>query len=303
MKKKNILSIIVPVYNAEDYLYDFLNSFSKQTYLNDKIELIFIDNGSTDKSKLIIEEYVSDNKDYYVKYMYFDRIADSYAARNYGVKNSKGRIIAFTDSDCILEPNWIENILNFVKQKRIISGEVEIQIINKKNIWEVFDSFAHLNNKENAPKGKVATANLIVTRDDFMKVGFFQERFSGGDHDWSLRAKKAGFIVEYNEQIKVLHPSRKDYSEILRKSRRMAFGAGLNHKKNNRSLITLMILYSLKMFNYRTNIRYMSQLRKRGIGIYNIIKFNMYFFMMRIHQTISAYKGFKEFNVRDLDIK
>lgn len=302
MKIDCTLSIIVPVYNAENYLLDFLSSFSNQTYLDNYIELVFVDNGSTDKSRLLIEEYILNNKSYDIKYLYFDKVADSYAARNYGVKNSKGEIIAFTDSDCILEHNWIENIFKFSEKNRVISGEIEIQVINKKNMWEVFDSFAHLNNKENVLKGKVATANLIVRKSDFLRVGFFTERFSGGDHDWSLRAKALGFDIIYIEDIKVVHPSRKQYSEILKKSKRLAYGTGINHKKNEKALISLVIVFCLKIFCFKTNIRYSKKFRERGFSWKGIIKFNSQFMRIRIEQFKSAIQGYRMINARELEI-
>lgn len=303
MKNDYILSIIVPIFNAENFLLEFFKSLSNQECINERVELLLIDNGSTDNSKDIIEEYIKMNQTFHIEYHYFDDVADSYAARNYGVRQSKGQILAFTDSDCVLEPNWIKNIIKFAKPGIIISGEVEIQVVDKENMWEIFDSFAHLNNKENASKGKVATANLVVIKDDFIKNGYFVERFSGGDHEWSLRAKKSGFSIVYEDQIKVFHPSRKSFTEILKKSRRMAFGFGLNHKKNNGNLIILMMIFILKVFNIRTNIRYMSQLRKRGVKISKIILFNLYFFNMRINQIISSYKGFTGLNARELGIK
>lgn len=303
MKSINKISIIVPIYNAEKYLDAFFKSYLGQTYLNDNVELVLVDNGSIDNSKIIIDRYISENKSLDIKYFHFDSVSDSYAARNFGVNNSVGEIIVFTDSDCILEPNWIENIINKSNKSKVISGEVEIQVLDKHNIWEVFDSFAHLNNKENAPKGKVATANLIVTRVDFLRVGYFEERFSGGDHDWSLRAKKNGLEILYDESIKVLHPSRDSFFQILNKSKRMAFGAGINHLRKKKGLISLVSLYVVKALNIKTNIRYSKEFKKRGFTCLQILKFNYYFMMMRMAQLSSAIKGFKNMNARKLNIQ
>jgi glycosyltransferase involved in cell wall biosynthesis len=303
MKNKFLLSIIVPLYNAENFLPEFFNSLSNQEYVDENFELLLIDNGSTDNSKDIVEKYIKINQNLHIEYHYFDDVADSYAARNYGVRQSKGEIIAFTDSDCILEPNWIKNVIKFAKPGTIISGEVEIQVTDKKNIWEVFDSFAHLNNKENASVGKIATANLIVRKEDYLSIGFFEERFSGGDHDWSLRAKRKGFEIIYNEEVKVLHPSRKLYQEIINKSKRMAYGAGVNHKNHNKGLISLVALYTAKFFNLKTNIRYSNILRKNGFGIKSIIFFNLRFFKMRYAQLSSTIRGYYKVSARKLDIK
>lgn len=303
MKSINKVSIIVPVYNAEKHLDAFFRSYLGQTYLNDNIELVLVDNGSSDNSKVIIDKYISENKNLDIKYFYFDSVSDSYAARNFGVNNTVGEILVFTDSDCILEPNWIENIVKNSCENKVISGEVEIQVLDKHNIWEVFDSFAHLNNKENAPKGKVATANLIVTRSDFLRVGYFEERFSGGDHDWSLRAKKIGLEIVYDESIKVLHPSRDSFSQILNKSKRMAFGKGISHLRKKKRLASLVLLFTLKAINIKTNIRYSKELKKRGFTYIQILKFNYHFMIMRLAQLSSAIKGYKNMNARKLNIQ
>lgn len=303
MKNQDTLSIIIPVYNAELFLPIFFKRYSEQNLMNNNIELILIDNGSTDGTKKIILNYIKDNKHLNIKYSYFDKVADSYASRNYGIKNSRGAILAFTDSDCMPEPNWIENIYSEIEQGIVISGEVEIQIANKQNIWEVFDSMAHLNNEANVNKGKIATANLAVMRSDFMKVGLFEERYSGGDHDWSQRAKINGLKLIYVEHVKVLHPSRKEYVDILQKSKRMAYGQGVHYNIQKKSMLLLVSIFFLKIFNIRTNIRYSKLLYKRGFKLTSILKFNCLFMKMRIAQLDSSIKGYRNISARSLKIK
>lgn len=296
------ISVIVPVYNAEEFLPNFFEKYLNQSVLNKDIELVIVDNGSSDSSKDIIEKNIKKNANLNIRYLYFDRVADSYASRNFGVKHSSGEFLVFTDSDCLPKESWLENILLSINEGIVVSGSVEIQILNQKNIWEIFDSIAHLNNNITAINGKVATANLAVTRSDFLKVGFFEERYSGGDHEWSQRAQRMGLQVIYHEKVKVLHPSRKYFKDILQKSKRIAYGKGTSHKTNNKSLFSLLVLFFFKIFNFKTNFRYSKLLHNKRVPINSIVKFNFYFTIIRFAQLNSAVNGYKNKNVRKLNI-
>lgn len=100
------ISIIMPVYNSEKYLSKAINSVLEQTYKN--IELILIDDGSTDNSLNILKEY--ENKDSRIK-VFRQENAGQFKARNMGIKVSEGEYITFLDSDDWLEPNMIETMI------------------------------------------------------------------------------------------------------------------------------------------------------------------------------------------------
>lgn len=303
MKYKNDVSVIVPIYNAEVFITKFMNAYCSQTFLDKNIELILVDNGSTDKTKEIIFEYIDKFPNVRIDYKYFDEKADSYAARNHGVREANGKVLVFTDIDCIVDQQWLENIMNSVSLGCIISGKIEIDIQDKKNIWELFDSSAHLNSVENAKKGKVATANLAVLKSDFNKVGFFTERVSGGDYEWSQKAVTKGMKVEFKPEVKVLHPSRKTFSEIYTKSMRLAYGKGVEWKSKNKSLLILKLVYFLKLFNVRTNLMHSRFLYKNGIELKSIIDFNLQYTKIRVGQLKFAINGFNRVNIRTLNIK
>ena len=82
----DLISIVVPIYNAEEYLKDTLKSVEVQTYSN--YELLLIDDGSTDRSRTICEEYISVNKKARYFYKKNSGVSDT---RNFGIKNAKGK--------------------------------------------------------------------------------------------------------------------------------------------------------------------------------------------------------------------
>ena len=102
----NLVSAIIPVYNTERYLRECLDSLCKQTYSN--LEIILIDDGSTDASPAICDEYSV--KDSRISVIHNQNAGVS-AARNTGLDKAKGKYIAFVDSDDWVEPEYIESLL------------------------------------------------------------------------------------------------------------------------------------------------------------------------------------------------
>ena len=101
------VSIIVPVYNVEKYLERCLNSLINQTLK--EIEIICINDGSTDNSKLILEKYASD--DSRIKIINQENQGLS-IARNNGLKAAKGEYIGYVDSDDWISENFYELLYN-----------------------------------------------------------------------------------------------------------------------------------------------------------------------------------------------
>lgn len=101
-----MVSVIVPVYNAEKFLNKCIGSVLGQTYK--KIELLLVDDGSKDDSKKICERYIS--KDSRVKII-FQENGGPAAARNTGIKHAKGELVFFLDADDFIEKNTLEILL------------------------------------------------------------------------------------------------------------------------------------------------------------------------------------------------
>lgn len=104
-----IISVIVPVYNAEKYLRRCVDSILSQTYTN--FELLLIDDGSKDASGIICDEYAS--KDYRVRVFHKPNGGVS-SARNFGIDNARGEWISFVDADDWLEAEMYEYMLREV---------------------------------------------------------------------------------------------------------------------------------------------------------------------------------------------
>lgn len=137
------ISIIVPVYNVENYLNECLDSIIDQTYKN--IEIILIDDGSKDSSGKICDEYIK--KDKRIKVVHKENGGLS-SARNAGLDIASGEYITFIDSDDCVSPYFIEKLynscienkcdiaecdyLNFDKEPLVEHHPIEIEVISKK---------------------------------------------------------------------------------------------------------------------------------------------------------------------------
>ena len=117
-----LISIVVPVYNVENYLRQCLDSISEQTYKN--FECILINDGSTDNSKQIAEEYLTDSR--------FKLINQSNkglsGARNTGISHirEESTFVAFVDSDDYIYPDFLETLIEHIEDDvDIIEGMIE----------------------------------------------------------------------------------------------------------------------------------------------------------------------------------
>ena len=104
-----MISVIIPVYNVENYLEECLNSVQTQTYTN--IEVILVNDGSTDNSKMICERYCQEDSRFH---LISQTNQGQSVARNVGVEVSTGEFIAFVDSDDVIKANYLEELMKYM---------------------------------------------------------------------------------------------------------------------------------------------------------------------------------------------
>lgn len=295
------VSIIIPMYNSEQYLNKLFEALEQcDFYEND--EVIIIDNGSTDNSREICEIYARRNTGLYKILEYTDK-ADSYASRNFGVKNAKGDMLVFTDSDCRPTPQWLDTARNFINEGEVMAGDIQLEVLNN-GVWELYDSVAHLSHcEDNAKKNCVPTANMAVNHKDFKKVGNFEERFSGGDFEWSQRAYSKGMKIVFHKEALIYHPSRKTFEEIKKREERVAYGMGKSAKTAGKSYIPLILSYILRIFKIDRQINYSKKMRSKGAKFKDLIIFNIGFLIIRFKYVLFVSRGYKGKNPRKYGIK
>lgn len=124
--ENELISIIVPVYNVELYLEECIGSILKQTYEN--IEILLIDDGSTDNSPQICDSYAK--KDTRIKVIHKENGGQA-LARNVGIKNAQGSYYMFIDSDDYIDAYMVEKLYKALKQ-----SDSDMAMCNIKYIYE-----------------------------------------------------------------------------------------------------------------------------------------------------------------------
>lgn len=205
MKKyKHKVSVCVPVYNTSKYLEECIESLLRQT-LKD-IELIFVNDGSTDNSLEILNRYASKHRNIVV----IDQDNQGLGgARNSGIKAASGEYIGFIDSDDTIDEHMFEKLLNLMMAKKAEITMCNLKVVPtgaKKNIWytpyrgKIDAAFLHHNTQ---PTNKLVSRKLI----DRINFRFFEKNGDGMFIILMLHAKNIASIDEKLYFYRVGHSS------------------------------------------------------------------------------------------------
>lgn len=155
---QELVSVVVPVYNAQKYLQACVDSIINQTYRN--LEIILVDDGSTDQSGMMCDEYAG--KDKRVKVIHKENGGNG-DARNTGYAQAIGKWLVMADNDDLLHPQQIEILLNVAKAKN-----ADIVVGNYKPITDEEQPVNTLITDEVYRKAEVLTENHLCD-DEFLK--------------------------------------------------------------------------------------------------------------------------------------
>lgn len=203
-----LISVIVPVYNTEQYLVECLESILKQTYSN--IEVILVDDGSIDSSGNICDQFARNDSRIRVFHKKNEGVA---VARNFGIQHSNGEYVVIVDSDDVAVDRMIEVLYTQIKEKNadIAIGNYYIYDESDGNFYfyvtdqdycvEVLSSQELIDRQEGAWRWN-STAFMLTTFKLYKKVLFNDVSFTHGrrfddeasTHRLFLRSKKTVFI-------------------------------------------------------------------------------------------------------------
>lgn len=219
------VSVVIPVFDDSLRLKNCLNALERQTYSKDKVEIIVVDNNSTENIKDVAGSYERVN-------LLHEATPGSYVARNKGIRNARGNIIAFTDSDCVPQPKWLEagvEKLLALENGGFVGGKVEFffQDPNHPLLVELFDSVTFLQQERYVKEfGWSTTSNMFAFKHVFDDVGLFNHQLkSGGDAEWGKRVVAKGYSFAYAENSVILHPARHSWQQVYKKLKRVSGGS------------------------------------------------------------------------------
>lgn len=239
---QQFVSVIIPVFNDSDRLKKCLHALEKQTYPTNLYEVIVVDNASVEDIKNVVNNFGQSS-------IVYESQPGSYAARNKGISQAKGEILAFTDSDCIPASDWIEKgVKNLLSTPNcgLVAGRVDFFFKNPDNLTpvELYENIEMPFNQElNVSEAHFGvTANLFTFKHLIDKVGSFDEKLkSGGDREWGERVFQAGYQQIYADDTCVKHPARSSFSQLYKRISRFVGGKHDLMMKDNPSSFNLFI--------------------------------------------------------------
>jgi len=222
------VSVIVPHYRDLSALRICLEKLSKQTLPRDEFEIVVADNGSPEHEEL---RSIVEGKARLV--VVGERGAG--LARNGGVAVANGEILAFIDSDCQAEPQWLAEGVKALSSYDFVGGRVRVLVddLTRMTPTEAFERVFAFDFKSYVTrKGFAGAGNLFCPHELFQRVGGYRTVVSE-DVDWSRRARAAGYRIGYAPQAVVGHPARRTWRDLLAKWRRI--NAEMYHLADDRS--------------------------------------------------------------------
>lgn len=211
------VSVIVPHYNDLAGLAICLGKLGQQTFPGDAFEIIVGDNNSPQGEEAVRRVIAGRAKLIVVS----ERGAGP--ARNGAAAVAKGEILAFIDSDCQAEPQWLAEGVAALATGDFVGGRVKVLVDDPDAMTpsEAFECVFAFDIEDYVKrKGFAGSGNLFCARSVFETVGGFRVRVSE-DYDWSHRATRAGYKIGYAPRAVVGHPARRTWPELLAKWRRV----------------------------------------------------------------------------------
>jgi glycosyltransferase involved in cell wall biosynthesis len=242
------ISVVIPALNSESTVRATL-----EAVLNEKekpSEIIVVDGGSRDCTVKIAREYP-------VQILNNPRVHAA-AARNIGIQAAKGKIIAFTDSDCLPETTWLERILDHFESNSSLIGVGGIMLPRvPENKIEEFSGSVFLNEIMKFPNSKFIpdkkhltasfiTANCAYDREALISIGGFNEFFKNHGEDvdlfWRMLSKYPLMLL-YDPSIIIYHKFPKSYSGLARKYIQYGIASSKLNKKHLKLFNIDFIIY------------------------------------------------------------
>ena len=189
-------SIIIPSYNRAHIINNVLEALQKQSY-ND-IEIIVVDDGSSDQTKEIITPFLREHKN--IKYLY-QQNSGVCAARNTGAKIAQGEYLIFLDSDDDVEKDWLNDFYDLLKSNNYDVGFCNMKEVRLNEAVKLVDAANPYKNQDK--KGKYIAGMFAINKTIFKEAGMYDENIKYGENtELGIRLRtrgiKMGFINQYN---------------------------------------------------------------------------------------------------------
>ena len=206
------VSIVVPVYNGERTIGDCVESIFALAFPRDDVELLLIDNASTDSTSTILDRYRDRAR------IFQETKRGPAAARNRGLVNATGDVVAFTDADCVVDPNWLRHIIAPLSDPDVGIVGGAIMAMKPCNAVEAFGEQIHDHQMaiEHYSPPYAITMNWASPRAVLEKVGpFDEELLRCEDCDLAYRIVAAGYRIVHEPAAVVYHRNEQTLAGLI----------------------------------------------------------------------------------------
>lgn len=246
------VSIIIPAFNSEATIRDLLESLMLLDYNKDSLEIIIVDGGSTDGTMEIAKSYP-------VRIIVESKRGIN-VARNSGVKFSKGEILVFTDSDCVVPKDWIRKIVEDFRDQSVgcVGGSAlrcEDNFLSRYADVSVVPVLRRFRKREILDNVKLllrypAGCNMAFRREAVEKAGLFNEKIHYGfdEDDLAERVCRLGYKMLLDPEVIVQHKHRRSLRNLLEQFFNYGRGGALLIRAGVKGKFSRWILVSLLSF-------------------------------------------------------
>ena len=199
------VSVVVPACDAERTLDACLDSLLALRYPRERLELIVVDNGSRDRTPALVAGRSPSVR------LVHEPVRNRARARNAGIRASKGRLVAFTDADCVVHEGWLERLVGALADREVGVAGGPILPVSPCGPVERYGARIRdqRRNIESFRPPYVDTANCAARRDTLDRLGGFDSRFTRSqDVDLSYRAVALGYRLAFAPGAVVCHRNR-----------------------------------------------------------------------------------------------
>ncbi len=213
-----LYSVIIPVYNRPDEIYELLKSLTKQTFK--RFEVLIIEDGSETRCETVVNQFKGQLD---VHYYYKENSGQGFS-RNFGFERAKGDYFVVFDSDCLIPPHYFETVTQFLS-------------LNPADCWggpdKAHPSFTPVQKAINFSMTSFLTTggirgkkkhlgpyhprsfNMGISREVYEKTGGYKLTRMGEDLEFSIRIIKAGFKTVFIEDAFVYHKRRTNLKQFF----------------------------------------------------------------------------------------
>lgn len=221
------VSVILPVYNDPGGLETTIDTLLNQSYPRDRYEILIVDNGSTDETVTIANRFATNYR--LVDVLVENEVQSSYAARNRGIHNAEGSLLAFVDADMTVPVTWLEGVVETIRSEDVEYMGCDVQLFSP----EPSDTLAAMYNRLSGFPVELyldrfhfaPTCCLVAHQRVFDDVGLFDQRLvSSGDREFGHRVFETGRELHFADDVTMYHPARTSMLSLVKKAIRIGQG-------------------------------------------------------------------------------